>query len=249
MKKQVVAEGALEVAEDLLHSCEMGLPRVMHVEAHLLDRVGDIKPGESKVLESPGQAAVGGRVTDGGARVGGYLGLSVDRHGAGLAVAHASVLEDIPSVLTLVEEKVVDSLLHHDVEEVAEGTEVLHGELLLESCSDTLEQLRARGSEDDVIDVEEQVRNIGAAAIDEQRGVRLGLYKAKGHQVGGKAVVPSSRLLLQTVERLMEPAHQVGVDGVDKSCGLGAVDRLRESVVKESVLDVELVHGPTSREH
>jgi hypothetical protein len=146
------------------------------------------------------------------------------------------VLEDIPSVLTLVEEKVVDSLLHHDVEEVAKGTEVLHGELLLESRSDTLEQLRARGSEDDVIDVEEQVRNVGAVAIDEQRGVRLGLYKAKGHQVGGKAVVPSSRLLLQTVERLMEPAHQVGVGGVNKSCGLGAVDRLRESVVKESVL-------------
>ncbi len=31
---------------------------------------------------------------------------------AGLAVTHASALEDIPSVLTLVEEEAFDSLLH-----------------------------------------------------------------------------------------------------------------------------------------
>jgi hypothetical protein len=131
---------------------------------------------------------------------------------------------------------------------VAEGAEVLHKELLLESHSGTLEQLRARGSEDDVVDVEEQVRNVGVATMDEQRGVRLGLHKAKGHQVGGKAVVPSSRRLLQTVEGLVESVHQVGVGRVDESCGLGAVNRLKESVVKKSVLDVEPVHGPAPRE-
>jgi hypothetical protein len=104
-------------------------------------------------------------------------------------------------------------------------------------------------SEDDVIDVEEQVCNVGATAIGEQRGVRLGFHKAKGHQVGGKVVVPSSRHLLQTVEGLVEPTHQVGVGRVDESCGLGTVDRLRESVVKESVFDIELVHGPAPRRH
>jgi hypothetical protein len=36
------------------------------VEAHLLDRVGDVRHGEGKVLEIPGQAAVGGQVTDEG---------------------------------------------------------------------------------------------------------------------------------------------------------------------------------------
>jgi hypothetical protein len=142
-KKQAVVEGALEVAEDPLRSREMGFPQVVHVEAHLLDHVGDIGPDEGEVLESPGQAAVGSRVTDGGARVGGDLGLSVDRRGAGLTVAHASALKDIPSILTLVEEEVVDSLLHRDAEEVVEGVEVLHGKLLLESRSGTLEQLRA----------------------------------------------------------------------------------------------------------
>jgi hypothetical protein len=38
--------------------------------------------------------------------------LSVDRHGAGLAVNHVSTLKDILSILALVEEESVDLLLH-----------------------------------------------------------------------------------------------------------------------------------------
>jgi hypothetical protein len=44
----------------------MGLTGVMQVEAHLLDCIGDVKPGEGEVMESPGQAAVGSQVADGG---------------------------------------------------------------------------------------------------------------------------------------------------------------------------------------
>jgi hypothetical protein len=35
------------------------------VEAHLLDRESDVRPGEGEVLESLDQAAVGSRVADG----------------------------------------------------------------------------------------------------------------------------------------------------------------------------------------
>jgi hypothetical protein len=65
-KKQAVVEGALEVLKDALRGHEMGLMRVVHVEAHLLDRVGNVGPGEGEVLESPSQVAVGSRVADGG---------------------------------------------------------------------------------------------------------------------------------------------------------------------------------------
>jgi hypothetical protein len=101
-KKQAVVQGALEVPKDALHDREMGLTGVVHVEAHLLDSVGNVEPGEGEVLESPNQAAVDSRVTDGGPHVG-DLGLSVDRCGAGLAVAHAT-LKDVSSILALVEE-------------------------------------------------------------------------------------------------------------------------------------------------
>jgi hypothetical protein len=88
----------------------MGLTRVVHVKPHLLDYVGDVRSGESEVLESSDQASVGNWVADRSTHVRGDLGLSVHRRGAGLAVAHASVLKDIPSVLALVQEEVVVSL-------------------------------------------------------------------------------------------------------------------------------------------
>jgi hypothetical protein len=83
---KVVIEGVLEVAKDTLHSSEMRLKRIMQVEAHLLDRLGDVRPSEGEVLESPSQAPVGSQVTDMGTRVGGDLGLSVHEHGTMLAI-------------------------------------------------------------------------------------------------------------------------------------------------------------------
>jgi hypothetical protein len=47
-----------------------------------------------------------------GGHVRGDLGLSVDRCGAGLVVAHASMLKDVLSVLALVKEETIRSLLH-----------------------------------------------------------------------------------------------------------------------------------------
>jgi hypothetical protein len=87
---------------------------VMHVEAHLLDRVGDVRPGEVEVLESSDQAVVGSRVADGGPprHVRRDLGLSIDRRGVGLAVAHADA-KDVPNVLALlVKEEAIGLLLH-----------------------------------------------------------------------------------------------------------------------------------------
>jgi hypothetical protein len=73
-----VIEEALELHEDALCGRKLGLMGVVHVEAHLLDCVGDVRPGEGEVLESPSQVAVGSRVVDGDPHVGGDLGLSVD---------------------------------------------------------------------------------------------------------------------------------------------------------------------------
>jgi hypothetical protein len=214
VKKQVMVEGALEVPKDVLRVREMGLTRVVHVEAHQLDCVGNVGPGEGEVLESSSQAAVGSRVTDGGPHVGGDLDMSVDRCGAGLAVAHASILKDVLSILTLVEEDVIRPLLYWDAEEVVDRAKVLHRELLLESCSSTLKKLRAQGGEDDV-NVEQQVSSVSAEAVNEQWDVRLDLHEAQGDQVGGEAVVPRTWRLLQAVQEIVEPTHQLRVCGVN----------------------------------
>jgi hypothetical protein len=106
-----------------------------------------------------------------GGHVGGNLGLSVDRHGAGHVVTHANALKDDLNILALVKEEAITSLLHWDTEEVVEKAEVLHRELLLESCSGMMEKLWAWGGEDDVIDVEHQLSSVGATVVYEQRGV------------------------------------------------------------------------------
>jgi hypothetical protein len=51
-----MVEGALEALKDVLHDREMGLMGVVHVEAPLLDCLGNVGPGEGEVLESPSQA-------------------------------------------------------------------------------------------------------------------------------------------------------------------------------------------------
>jgi hypothetical protein len=76
----------MEVAHDPLESGEMGLPWGVHMEAHLLDSVGDVGPGEVEVLQRAGQAPVIRRVGDRGPVVLRELRLSVDMRGAGLAV-------------------------------------------------------------------------------------------------------------------------------------------------------------------
>jgi hypothetical protein len=44
--------------QDLIESGEMGLSRGVHMQAHLLEGVGDVRPEEGEVLERAGQAPV-----------------------------------------------------------------------------------------------------------------------------------------------------------------------------------------------
>jgi hypothetical protein len=128
---------------------------------------------------------------------------------------------------------------------VVERAEVLHHKLLLEIYSGTLEKLWAHGGKDDVIDVEQQVNSVGGVVVGEQWGVLLGHHEAQWDQVGGEAMVPHLRCLLQDVEGLVEPAHQLRVRRVNKASGLRTEDQLRECAMEEGILDMELVHRPT----
>jgi hypothetical protein len=91
----------------------------MYVEAHLLDDVGDVGPGEDEVLRCPDKAPVAGRISDRGA-CGGGLALRVHRGRAGLALGHASALEEVDGVLSLVKEHALGPALVGDPQEVVE---------------------------------------------------------------------------------------------------------------------------------
>jgi hypothetical protein len=83
--------------------------------------LGNVGHGEGQVLEHAGQAPVGRRVGDRGPVVLRELCLSIDRRGAGLAVGHASLLQDVHGVLALVEEETLRPALDGDAKEVVKG--------------------------------------------------------------------------------------------------------------------------------
>lgn len=81
LKEKIVVDEAAEVAQDPLESGEMGLPRGVHAEAHLLGGVSNVGPRESQVLKGAGEAPVGRCVGDRGPVILRELRLSIDRRG------------------------------------------------------------------------------------------------------------------------------------------------------------------------
>jgi hypothetical protein len=160
------------------------------VKAHLLDGVGDVGPGEEEVLKGPGKTPVAGWIGDRGGG-GGEFALRVHWSRAGLAFNHASAFKDVDGVLPLVEEHALGTALDGDPQEVVERPEVLHRKLPLEEGDDATQKLEGGGGEDDVVDVEEEVRCIRTMTKDEQGRVRLGLDETLRTLEGGEATVPS----------------------------------------------------------
>jgi hypothetical protein len=102
VKEQAVAHSASEVAEEALEGSEVGLHRIMHMKAQLLNCISDVRSSEGEVLQSTSKTPVRGgirhRVTLGL----GHLALCVNWSRAGVAICHPSSLKDVKSVLPLV---------------------------------------------------------------------------------------------------------------------------------------------------
>src|SRR6185437_2445034 len=103
---------------------------------------------------------------------------------------------------------------------------ILHSELLLQRGDDTLKQLLTGGCELNVIDIEQQICSLIPTAVDEERRVRIGLGELQCQQERGEPRVPNPRSLLQSIERLVEPADHIRMTRVHKSRWLRAVDSL-----------------------
>jgi hypothetical protein len=129
----------------------------MHVEADLLDGIGDVGAGERQVLEGPSEAPEVSRISNMRSGLGGDLGLCVHRHRNRLAVHHVNSLKNIESKLTLSEEEIVRLMLYEDSQKMMEGSKELHGEFQLKSRYGLLQKCYAGYIEDNVINVKQQV--------------------------------------------------------------------------------------------
>jgi hypothetical protein len=62
VKEQAIAHSAAEVAEETLEDSKVGLPRIMHMKAQLLNRISDVRSSEGEVLESTSKTTVRGGI-------------------------------------------------------------------------------------------------------------------------------------------------------------------------------------------
>jgi hypothetical protein len=133
----------------------VGLPGIVHVEADLLDGVGDVWACERQILEGPSEAPEVSQISNRRPRLSGDLGLCVHRRRNRLAVHHASSLKNIESKLTLSEEKPVHLILYEDSQKMMEGSEVLHDEFPVEGRYGMLHKYYAGCGEDNIINVKQ----------------------------------------------------------------------------------------------
>jgi hypothetical protein len=77
---------------------------------------------------------------------------------------------------------------------------------------------------------------------NKQGGICFGFNKTQRLHVGSKTTVPVSWGLLQAIKGLVETTDISGMNRVNKTCRLVAIDCLRKSPMKKHILDIKLVY-------
>ena len=93
----------MKVSKNTLDSSEMRLPRIMHMEAYLLNCIGDVWASERQILQSSNKTAVESGILD-RLTIRGEFCLCVNRCIARLSVSHPSTVENVDDVLSLREQ-------------------------------------------------------------------------------------------------------------------------------------------------
>ena len=154
--------------EVYFHESPMGVTRSVHVKAHLLDSVLNIRTRQCEVLKRTYNGAVEGSVGRRRALDGGHLSLRSDRSGSRLAIKHARSLQKLVGVLLLVQKEASSPAHYLDAEEVVESPQVLEGELITKTSSQPLKEVRGGRREDDVVDVEQQICSVSSLMIHKE---------------------------------------------------------------------------------
>ena len=133
-----------------------------------------------------------------------------------------------------------------DVKEVVKETHVFEFELCIDRCSDVAQQVHRGGSDHNVVDVEKKVDGVVPTTEGEQRAVRCRRIEAEVAEKAGEPCVPCPWSLFEAVEALGKLEDVVTMIRIGKPRWLPCVDRLVDEAVEEDVVDVELMHRPSS---
>ena len=138
----------------------------MHMKTDLLNSVGDIRPGEGKVLRSFGETAKIRGIKN-WCTISRKLRICINRSGAQLTVSHASMVENLKHVLSLGKKEARTNAMYAHAQKVMKSTKILHREFLSKRINDPRKQRSGRGREHDVIHIKKQVDSISTTVVDE----------------------------------------------------------------------------------
>jgi hypothetical protein len=120
-----------------------------------------------------------------------------------VAVCHTGSLKKLESILTLREDHASRCPSNSNAKEEGESTEVCHGKLGVKLRREALEELVSRSSDHNIIHIQEDVGELGAILVDEERDIGLGGDEAKTMSEEGKPLVPRPGGLFKSIEGLM----------------------------------------------
>jgi hypothetical protein len=94
-------KSSLDVTKNPLHQVEMRIPRSMHVQARLLNRMGNVRASMWQILQGTSVTAILGRIGEEGTISGRKLAPYINRSGAWVALGHTSALKKFNCILML----------------------------------------------------------------------------------------------------------------------------------------------------
>ncbi|MCI01229.1 hypothetical protein A2U01_0022254 [Trifolium medium] len=102
---------------------------------------------------------------------------------------------------------------HCNAQEVTQWTQILHSKFRGKECHDGFPKIIGRGDEDDVINIKQDVSQIGVTSVNEERVVGSAMLKSNGGDKVNKILVPAAtatlRLASEGVDRAVVPALMV----------------------------------------
>jgi len=143
-----------------------------------------------------------------------------------MTLSHAGALEQVHSVLALRQEEAVSRTRDRDPEEVMKIPEICHGELGVKELGDATKKRGRRGCQNDVVDVEQQVGDVGTRFVNKEGRVGGRSSEAGPLNEAREPLVPCPGRLLESIQGLLQETDVVGSRRVDEAGRLLAVDGL-----------------------
>jgi hypothetical protein len=157
--------------------------------------------------------------------------------GYGIAIVHASSINEPESILTLGE---VESRVGacENVEEGIKRAKVTHIKLLTKSRGDFLKKSIGGSGKNNIVDIQNKVGDVGGGMKNKQKGFPFCRDKTVGSNKSGEASKPDTRGLFRPIERFAEKTNMFSRRSIFKTFGLLEVDNLKEKTMEGGVLNI-----------